>query len=310
MSEPIRLRPLKEAARITQMLDLVLGVDRFDRAPVDVIGLALEYSRQVAPESPIHEVVERNLPGCVGALVYGEARPRQWAIMYHVGQSDGRRSFTVGHEFAHYLLHRQLIEQYGGFDGGIYCDENSVDRRGGVRHRAGSRRVCRGSADAASRFSQDSSRPRHGLDFNTLSRLAKRYGVSLTAAILRWLEYTETRAMMVVSNEGFAHWAKPSGPALKSGRFIRTKNTVYELPSEAFAARRDYTDRALTGISQPAGVWFAESVHEMCFRSDRYDQEITVLQFEAEGPRFRRKKRRVTFSTIFCGTGRLRIVKA
>lgn len=289
MSEPIRLRPLKEAARITQMLDLVLGVDRFDRAPVDVIGLALEYSRQVAPESPIHEVVERNLPGCVGALVYGEARPRQWAIMYHVGQSDGRRSFTVGHEFAHYLLHRQLIEQDGGFDGGIFCDENSVDRRGGV-----------GIEQEADEFTAALLMPFHDfrrqqpakarVDFDTLSRLAKRYGVSLTAVILRWLEYTETRAMMVVSNEGFAHWAKPSGSALKSGRFIRTKNTVYELPSEAFAARRDYSDRALTGISQPAGVWFAESVHEMCFRSDRYDKEITVLQFETDGPRFQEEE--------------------
>ncbi|WP_024513289.1 ImmA/IrrE family metallo-endopeptidase [Bradyrhizobium sp. ARR65] len=289
MSQPIRLRPLKEAARITQMLDLVLGADRFDRAPVDVIGLALEYSRQIAPESPIHEVVERNLPGCVGALVYGEARPRQWAIMYHVGQSDGRRSFTVGHEFAHYLLHRQLIEQDEGFDGGIYCDENSVDRRGGA-----------GIEQEADAFTAALLMPLHDfrrqqpakarVDFDTLSRLAKRYGVSLTAAILRWLEYTETRAMMVVSNEGFARWAKPSGPALKSGRFIRTKNTVYELPSQAFAARRDYSDRALTGITQQAGVWFTEPVHEMCFRSDRYDQEITVLQFEADGPRFQEEE--------------------
>lgn len=41
MSEPTRLRPLREASRITQMLDLVLGVDRFDRAPVDIINLAL-----------------------------------------------------------------------------------------------------------------------------------------------------------------------------------------------------------------------------------------------------------------------------
>lgn len=283
MSEPIRLRPLKEAARITQMLDLVLGADRFDRAPVDVISLALEYSRQVAPNSPIHEVVERDIPGCVGALVYGEARPRQWAIMYHVGQSDGRRSFTVGHEFAHYVLHRELIEKDQGFDGGIYCDENSVVRRDGS-----------GIEQEADAFTAALLMPLHDfrrqqpakarVDFDTLSRLAKRYGVSLTAAILRWLEYTETRAMMVVSNEGFAHWAKPSGPALKSGRFIRTKNTVYELPSQAFAARRDYSDGALTGIMQQAGVWFTEPVHEMCFRSDRYDQEITVLQFEADGP--------------------------
>jgi Zn-dependent peptidase ImmA (M78 family) len=289
MSEPSRLRPLKEAARITQMLDLVLGSDRFDRAPVDVISLALEYSRQIAPNSPIHEVVERNIPGCVGALVYGEARPRQWAIMYHAGQSDGRRSFTVGHEFAHYLLHRQLIEQDEGLEGGIYCDENSVDRRGGA-----------GIEQEADEFTAALLMPLHDfrrqqpakerVDFDKLSCLATRYGVSLTAAILRWLEYTETRAMMVVSNEGFAHWAKSSRPALNSGRFIRTKSAVYELPSQAFAARRDYSDSALIGITQQADVWFDEPVHEMCFRSDRYDQEITVLQFEADGPRFQEEE--------------------
>lgn len=285
MSESSRPRPLKEAARITQMLDLVFGADRFDRAPVDVVGLALEYSRKIAPESPIHEVVERNIPGCVGALVYGEARPRQWAIMYHLGQSAGRRSFTVGHEFAHYVLHRQLIEQDRSFDGGIYCDENVVVRRGGS-----------GIEQEADEFAAALLMPFHDFrrqlpakaqaDFEVLSRLAKRYGVSLTAAILRWLEYTETRAIMVVSNEGFAHWAKPSSAALKSGRYIRTRDTVFELPVQAFAARRDYSDAALSGAMQQAGVWFPEPVHEMCFRSERYDQEITVLQLEADGPRF------------------------
>jgi hypothetical protein len=283
MSEPSHPRPLKEAARITQMLDLVLGADRFDRAPVDVIGLALEYSRKIAPDSPIHEVVERNIPGCVGALVYGEALPRQWAIMYHVGQSDGRRSFTVGHEFAHYVLHRQLIEEDGRFDGGIYCDENAVVRRSGS-----------GIEQEADEFAAALLMPLNDFrrqlpakaraDFEVLGRLAKRYGVSLTAAILCWLEYTETRAIMLVSNEGFAHWAKPSVGALKSGRYIRTRDTVFELPMQAFAARRDYSDAARAGVMQQAGVWFSEPVHEMCLRSDRYDQEVTVLQFEANGP--------------------------
>ncbi len=306
MNEPSRPRPLKEAARITQMLDLVLGVDRFDRAPVDVIGLALEYSRQVAPQSPIHEVVERNISGCVGALVYGEARPRQWAIMYHVGQSNGRRSFTVGHEFGHYILHRQLIEEDESFGGGIYCDENAVVRRGGS-----------GIEQEADEFAAALLMPLHDFrrqlpaksraDFNTLSRLAKRYGVSLTAAILRWLEYTETRAIMVVSNEGFAHWAKPSGPALKSGRFIRTKNTVYELPSQAFAVRRDYSDGALIGITQQAGVWFPEPVHEMCFRSDRYDHEITVLQFEAVAPHFQADENETDVFDHFARSGQMPI---
>ena len=41
---------------------------------------------------------------------------------------------------------------------------------------------------------------------------------------------------------------------------------------------------------QKDGVWFDEPVHEMCFRSDRFDQEITVLQFEPDGPCFQEEQ--------------------
>jgi hypothetical protein len=47
---------------------------------------------------------------------------------------------------------------------------------------------------------------------------------------------------------------------------------------------------ALTGVMQQTGVWFPESVHEMCLRTERYDQEITVLQLEAGGPRFQEEE--------------------
>ena len=82
MSPP---RPHKEAARITKMLDMVLGADRFDRAPVDVAALALEYSANVTPGGPIHRVEEADITGCVGALVCSPQAPRQWAIMYNRG---------------------------------------------------------------------------------------------------------------------------------------------------------------------------------------------------------------------------------
>lgn len=303
MTTSDRPRPLKEAARITQMLDQVFGTDRFDREPVDVATLAVEYSRRVAPESPIHEVVERNLPGCVGALVYSDVQPRQWAIMYHQEQSPGRRAFTIGHEFGHYVLHRPMIEQGVEFDGGIYCDEDSVIRRGGA-----------GIEKEADEFAAALLMPLHDFrrqlpakdrpDFDLLSRLATRYGVSLTAVILRWLEYTETRAIMVVSNEGFAHWAKPSQAALRSGRYIRTKDVVYELPAQSAAARTDYSDEARQGIAQPANVWFPEPVLEMCLRSDRYDQEIILLHFENDGPHYQAEDESKDVLDLFVDRGR------
>lgn len=283
MTEVVRPRPLKEAGRITLMLDTVLGADRFDRAPVDIESLALEYSANVAPDGRIHEVVERDIPGCVGALVCSETQPRQWAILYNQGQSDGRRAFTIGHEFGHYVLHRQAIETDDSYDLAIYCDEEAITQRNG-----------QGIEQEADAFAAALLMPFHDFraqlpakaqpDFEKLGALAKRYGVSLTAAILRWLEYTETRAMLVVSNEGFAHWAKPSKAALRSGRYIRTKNKVFELPSLATAVTRDYSQEAKSRIPQGAGVWFPEPVIEMCLRSDRYDQELTLLHFEGRGP--------------------------
>jgi hypothetical protein len=274
-----RRRPLKEAARITKMLDAVFGEDRFDRSPVDIGTLALEYSAQISPNGPIHEVVEREITGCVGALVASETLPRQWAIMAQRGQSPGRRAFTIGHEFGHFVLHRQLIETDAAFGLGIYCDEKSVDRRSGA-----------GLEQEADAFAAALLMPLHDFrkqlpaderpDFELLSRLAQRYGVSLTAVVLRWLEYTQTRAMIVVSNEGFALWAKTSEPAFRSGRFLRTKNTMFELPGSSLAVQREFSDVAKTGVEQEPGVWFPEPTVEMCVRSDRYDQEMTLLHFE------------------------------
>ena len=88
--------------------------------------------------------------------------------------------------------------------------------------------------------------------------------------------------MLVVSNEGFAHWAKSSKPAFRSGRFLRTKNEVYELPRLATAVTQSFSDEAKAGIPQDSGVWFPEPVVEMCLRSDRYDQELTLLHFERD----------------------------
>ncbi|WP_238178961.1 ImmA/IrrE family metallo-endopeptidase [Methylobacterium oxalidis] len=266
------------------MLDVVLGLDRFEQGPVDVERLAIEYSAQTAPATPIHEVIDRDLPGCVGALVYSDNVPRQWGIVCSTGQSSGRRNFTIAHEFGHYLLHRGMIENGGEYEGGIYCNEGSIHRGKGpdIERQADQFAAnllmplndCRKLLPARTRP-----------DFKLLGTLAARYGVSLTAVILRWLEYTETRAVMVVSNEGFAHWAKASEAAFKSGAYIATRETVFELPPAATAVTGDHSDEAKSGILRPGGCWLSEPVVEMCIRSDRYEREITLLHLEDGGPR-------------------------
>lgn len=275
--------PLKEAYKLTTMLDLVLGADRFDKGPVDVERLAIEYSAQTAPATPIHQVIDRDLTGCVGALVYSDTVPRQWGIVCSTGQTPGRRTFTIAHELGHYVLHRSMIEARD--EGGIYCNEESVHRQKGPD-------IEREADEFAANLLMPLNDCRRLLpvrkrpDFELLGVLAIRYGVSLTAMILRWLEYTQTRALMVVSNEGFAHWAKASNPAFRSGTYIATRNTVFELPATATAATGDHSDEARSGILRAKGCWFDEPVVEMCIRSERYDQEITLLHLEDAGPKW------------------------
>lgn len=283
MGEVSKLLARKEAFRITRMLDTILGEDRFDNAPIKIDELALQYSAQTAPESPIHEVIEKHIPGCMGALVYGDNRPRQWAILYHEDQSPGRRAYTIAHEFGHYILHRDVIDQDEAFDGGVFCSEDSILRRNGS-----------GIEYEADEFAANLLMPLNDFrkqvpaksmpNFDDLGAIADRYGVSLTAATLRWLEYTEARALLIVSNEGFAHWAKTSTPAFETNHYIRTRNTVYELPASATAVTRNFCEETAAGIQQPAGVWFAEPVVEMCIRSERYDQELTLLHLSRSGP--------------------------
>ncbi|TKD31675.1 MAG: ImmA/IrrE family metallo-endopeptidase [Mesorhizobium sp.] len=256
------------------MLDGVFGTDRFDHRPVDMRELALGYSSRNPSEEPIVLVEGRPLQGMAGTLFPSEDNPRRWAIAYDSGQSEGRRNFTIGHEFGHYVLHRDML----GPDG-IRCEDDAVLYREGE-----------GIENEADEFAAAILMPLHDFrrkidpdaipTFDDLAAMANRYGVSLTAATLRWLEYTNRRSILVVSNEGFAHWAKSSEPAFRSHRFIRTKNMVYELPTSSTAATGNHSDDAKRGIWRSEGTWFPEPALEMCVRSDRYDLEFTLLHLD------------------------------
>lgn len=275
--------PRAAANNISLVLNTVLGEDRFDRGPVNVGELALEYTRQISPHSYIEQVVADDLPGCEGALVPGDTKPRRWAIMYDRRQNAGRRAYTIAHELGHFVLHRQLVDEDPDFNGGFYCSKEAVE------HGAG-RDIEKEANEFAANLLMplDDYRRRIPSDqlavLNRLGDAADRYGVSLTAATLRWLEYTTTRAMVIASVDGFALWAKSSEAAFKSGRFLRTKSDLFEMPARSLAIRKASSKESVEGVQQKAGIWFPEPTIEMCMRSDKYDFELTLLHFEGKAP--------------------------
>ena len=161
-------------------------------------ALARDYTAQLYPDDPVSVVKGDDLPGFDGALYPDPHGRKGWAIIYNNRMaSKGRINFTLAHEFGHYLLHRHLEPQ------GIECGQQDV-----VRWDSGYRQIEHQANVFAANLLMplDDFRllinPRDRIDLDAVSGCAERYRVSLIAAILRWLEYTEKRAVLVVSRDG------------------------------------------------------------------------------------------------------------
>src|SRR5712664_1607154 len=133
---------------------------------------------------------------------------------------------------------------------------------------------------------------RSKVDIDMLSLCAERYNVSLIAAVLRWLEYTERRAVLVVSRDGYILWARSSSPALKTGAYYRTSAGLIAIPVASLAAQRS-TGESRATKDHGAGVWFPEPLTEMTVLSEQYDFAISLLLLSNDPPPFEERLRGV-----------------
>lgn len=270
------------AARLTQMLDLALP--EAERFPVDVPRLLFEVSQMRYPDDPVLRVAGDDIPGFEGGL-FPIGKPRRgWAVAYNSAiKSPGRRRFTLAHEAGHYFLHRPLL----GPDG-IRCGQAAVVRGEGPNIEKEADRFAACLLMPLHDFRKQLS-PKQKPDLNRLTDCADRYGVSLIALVLRWLEYTERRSMVVVSRDGYARWARSSAAAFKSGRYIKTSGEPYEIPAGAVAAGEPPFEMDGQAVEHPAGVWFYEPVEETSVFSETYEEStITLLHFGEAKPRWQR----------------------
>ena len=275
MSKPFS--PERWAFQITHLLNTVLGADRF---PIDIPMVAQEYTAQRFPDDPIISVQGDDLPGFDGALFKAPAGRKGWAIIYNSRlSSKGRINFTLAHEFGHFLLHRLT------YPNGFQCGEQDVVRwdseYGQIEHQA--------NVFAANllmplddfRRQVDS---KAKVDLDIISHCADRYRVSLLAATLRWLSYTQQRAVLVVSRDGFILWARSSTPALKSGAFFRTSAGPIEIPAASLPVSHNLLIDGRASIDHVPGVWFREPVHEMTLFAEQYDFAISLLLLDDAAP--------------------------
>lgn len=268
--------PTRWAVDISSVLNTVLGPEHF---PIRVADVAQEFSHQRFPKDPITVVAGDILPGFDGALFRAPAGKTGWGIIYNNAmESKGRINFTLAHEFGHYLIHRLAHPD------GMRCGQQDVVRwdsaYGQVEHEANVFAAHLLMPFDDYRRQIDARSP---VDLDLIAHCADRYEVSLIAAILRWLEYTERRAVLVVSRDGFILWARSSQKALKTGAFFRTSRGPIPIPRGSIAGREIAVGLSRTGEDLAAGVWFQEPCREMTIFSENYDFAISLLQLQNDG---------------------------
>jgi len=263
----------KAASRLVKVVKSVsdaLGMDRF---PINVESVALESAKIFGWSDPISEVRAAAIGGFQGALVSNGNRSK-WLLLYNDAMpSPGRVRFTQAHELGHYILHRAEQEQFR-------CGEEDVLSK------------PKGADDIESQADEFASyllmpiddfreQAQGVIDIDLLSRCAKRYGVSITAVILKWLKFTNEKAVVVVSRDGFIKWSWSSEAAYKAHAFIQTRSSPVEIANGTVAADSSVRIER-TGREVPARLWFStasadQMLREMKVTMDIYDQTLSLL---------------------------------
>jgi Zn-dependent peptidase ImmA (M78 family) len=270
--------PAAWAIKLSQLLQHIQTSTGESMYPIKVQEIACDISKHFFPSEPLVRVCGDTFSTEFdGMMTKGNG---QWGIVYNDAiTSRGRINFTLAHEFGHYLLHRADLES------GIQCGRNEM-----MKWDASQRNIEAEANEFASHLLMPINIFREKvdgetLDLNLFQNIAEYFDVSLTATLLKWVTFTEKRAIIVVAKDGFVKWAKASDTAFKSGLFLAYKKNTIELPAQSLAARRDPFFDNMAGTDHAAGIWpFREGVREATLLADAYDTTISLLLFSDDTP--------------------------
>jgi hypothetical protein len=105
------------------------------------------------------------------------------------------------------------------------------------------------------------------------------YETSFTATALKWIEFTDKAALLVVARDGFICWSYPSKLARKRGVYFPP---VTPIPQPALDRLNNFVciKRQNQSLSVKPGVWHSElEAEESIIISDQFDSVIFLVQF-------------------------------
>lgn len=234
--------------------------------PVDVKMLALEMSK-VAPD-PIAKILGKDLAGIDGVLA--RRQKGDWVILYDENVShSGRVNFTLAHEFGHYMVHRTLQDEFE-------CGQRELLDYGS----AGARRIEAEANKFASYLLMPIADYREQLSSAAFSvdgirHCAARYDVSFTAAVLKWLEFTEEAAFLAVARDDFVCWSYTSASARFA--YLRPGTPVPRPALDRLGERQRFS---AASVNVGPGVWHPTyEAEEALIVSDQFELAIFLVRF-------------------------------
>jgi hypothetical protein len=263
--------PQKAAIRLTKICDQFSAIHGVDRFPIDISTLALETAELFQWSDPITKVQPVDIKSFEGALFSDDERKR-WMLLYNEKLSSaGRIRFTQAHELGHYILHRFKRDEFQcSGDDMLSWEDKTIEAEADLFASF----LLMPLNDFRSQLTPE-------IDLELLRHCAHRYGVSLTAAALKWINCTDESAVLILSRDGYMKWAYSSANARKNGAFFRTRQSVVPIPAGSLAASPAITQER-KGIELPAALWFPHadrntSLREMKIQSEQYEYVITLL---------------------------------
>lgn len=255
--------------------------------PIPLKEVITDYTRQRFPRDPITKITGTGIPGLQGMLRPNPSRTK-WQIIYNdTDPSSGQVRFTLAHEFGHYLLHRN-----NGKDR-FECSDADM-----VEWDADDAGIEKDADEFAATFLMPNDDVRVQVlgedpSFALLSHCADRYDVSLTAALLKWVEFSPKRTLVLAVRDDFVLWGRANEAAFKSGVYLATRKHTIPVPDSSLFHSRNRKAQADKG-SIPADRWFRREPQEMplteiTFAADNHRMTLGILLLPDAEPRYARR---------------------
>lgn len=265
--------PQRAAIQLYKIIDAYSAAIGISPFPINVEQMALNIAEQFKWSDPIVEVMPADIPKFEGALFSNDRRDK-WMLTYNDKlTSPGRIRFTMAHELGHYVLHRLKRAKFECGQKDVlngFTDEKNIEAQ-------------------ADQFASYLLMPLDDyrkqitsiVDFDLLGKCASRYDVSLTAAALKWIDFTEEKAVLISHNDGFINWAWSSSSARAVGAFYKTSQSPIEIPPGSVAAEESVRHERL-GVQIPLTTWWPNAeedspIREMKISADQYGNILTLL---------------------------------